>query len=463
MAMNEYSALQVEFMAPDCQDCLALVPQLRKVASNLKGIATVGTVNCADADAAKTCRAYGVQRVPRVVVFKPGTGVNPYTGDALKEYQEYAGPAIAKALAAAVTDTLDDSLVDKISSSQQHAEFLQKQPELAKVLLFTDKAATTVLYKALSWAYQHRLAFSEVRTAALGQAEGGNDGSSSGGLVEEYGVTGPPALVLVKPDGTKERYSGPLKAAPLREFLDQFAAKEAVAGGAPRSSKGGATGPSGQSPEPFGEVILHNLTAGNLTDIMQQDDMWLLAFYSSTTDDNACASQLEQLKKLLQDVQGIVRYGTVNVAAAAAPSHLKALGVDEASLQADGCGLQVVLLPFGDDKDDVSRWAGGLDDAKALQDWILQQVPDFTSLLTSELEANAFVQAAGAVHLGSSSSDGSTKGSPTGKVFLFSTKQEVPGVYKALAMQLHGKANLMFAWTTPDTTGPGPAMMKKMN
>jgi hypothetical protein len=90
------------------------------------------------------------------------------------------------------------------------------------------------------------------------------------------------------------------------------------------------------------------------------------------------------------------------------------------------------------------------------------QVPDFTSLLSSELEASAFAQATGAVNLGGTP-DSSSKAPPAGKVFLFSTKQEVPGVYKALAMQLHGKANLMFAWTTPESTGPGPALMKKMN
>jgi hypothetical protein len=68
---------------------------------------------------------------------------------------------------------------------------------LMQVLLFTDKATTTVLYQALSWAYQHRLAFSEVRTSALSQEEGSGD-SSSGSLAQEYGVTDSPALVLLK-------------------------------------------------------------------------------------------------------------------------------------------------------------------------------------------------------------------------------------------------------------------------
>jgi hypothetical protein len=89
---------------------------------------------------------------------------------------------------------------------------------------------------------------------------------------------------------------------------------------------------------------------------MMRDSVLLLAA-ACFAEDNKCASQLEQLKKLVQDVQGIVNYGSVNAAAAdVAASDLKSYGVDEAALQADGCALQMVLIPFGDDKDDVTRY-----------------------------------------------------------------------------------------------------------
>jgi hypothetical protein len=44
-----------------------------------------------------------------------------------------AGPPGARALAAALTDRLDDSQISHISSSSEHKTFLQQQPKLAKV------------------------------------------------------------------------------------------------------------------------------------------------------------------------------------------------------------------------------------------------------------------------------------------------------------------------------------------
>jgi hypothetical protein len=44
-----------------------------------------------------------------------------------------AGVPGARALAAAVTDKLDDSQISHISSSSEHEAFLQQQPKLAKV------------------------------------------------------------------------------------------------------------------------------------------------------------------------------------------------------------------------------------------------------------------------------------------------------------------------------------------
>lgn len=95
-----------------------------------------------------------------------------------------------------------------------------------------------------------------------------------------------------------------------------------------------------------------------------------------------CSAELEKLSSLLREVQGIVQYGSVNAAAATAAegsdaSLLRQYGADVAALEADGCKLQLVLLPHGKGKaakGDYARWAGGLDDFKALQDWILEQV-----------------------------------------------------------------------------------------
>lgn len=94
-------------------------------------------------------------------------------------------------------------------------------------------------------------------------------------------------------------------------------------------------------------------------------------------------------------------------------------------------------------------------------------MPDFTSLLSDEGEAQAFVAATASSlprrRRGSGGHDADEDGAPVGKVFLFSTKHDVPGIYKALAAQFHGRSRLLFAWTSPDTAGPGVSLMQKMN
>jgi protein disulfide-isomerase A6 len=56
-----------------------------------------------------------------------------------------------------------------------------------QVLLFTDKNASTVLYKGLSWSYAWRLAFGEVRSS-----------EETAALLEQYGVAKMPTLLAVK-------------------------------------------------------------------------------------------------------------------------------------------------------------------------------------------------------------------------------------------------------------------------
>lgn len=91
------------------------------------------------------------------------------------------------------------------------------------------------------------------------------------------------------------------------------------------------------------------------------------------------------------------------------------------------------------------------------------QVPDFTSQLTNEVEGQQFLAATGAALPDAAIRTAADRKGPVGKVFLFTTKHEVPGIYKALAMQFHGKARLLFCWTTPDNKGPGYPLMQKMN
>jgi hypothetical protein len=83
-----------------------------------------------------------------------------------------------------------------------------------------------------------------------------------------------PYALFTQTDGSHEIYSGPLKAVPMRAFLDSFALKEPLPETAGRRPMGGDDGM-------LGEVVLHPLVAANLTEIDSQDAMWLLAFYKA--------------------------------------------------------------------------------------------------------------------------------------------------------------------------------------
>lgn len=90
-------------------------------------------------------------------------------------------------------------------------------------------------------------------------------------------------------------------------------------------------------------------------------------------------------------------------------------------------------------------------------------MPDFTAHLTNEIEGQLFLAATAADLPDAAITHAAARKGPVGKVFLFTMKHEVPGIYKALALQFHGKSRLLFCWTAPDNKGPGYPLMQKMN
>ncbi len=72
--------------------------------------------------------------------------------------------------------------------------------------------------------------------------------------------------------------------------------------------------------------------------------------------DDACASQLEELAKFLGDLQGAVPLGRVNTTGYDR-QQLARYGLDWGALDADGCSAQLVLLPFGEDKQELDEYA----------------------------------------------------------------------------------------------------------
>jgi protein disulfide-isomerase A6 len=81
---------------------------------------------------------------------------------------------------------------------------------LPKAILFTDKATTTPLYKALSVDFQDRMLFGEVK-------------SSVKRAVSEFGVNRFPTLIVLTPESGAITYDGKLKHDALYKFLEEHA------------------------------------------------------------------------------------------------------------------------------------------------------------------------------------------------------------------------------------------------
>ncbi|PNW80706.1 hypothetical protein CHLRE_07g326600v5 [Chlamydomonas reinhardtii] len=432
--MQSDGVAAVEFYAPWCGHCQSLAPHFKKVAQNLQGMALVGAVDCNDQKAAgNLCQRFGIKGFPTIKLFRADKQKNPYTGELAKEDLEYNGPRTAKPLVDSISAMLTDAYIARLTSSEKAAEWADKANAAGKaqVLLFTNKDASTLLYKALSTQLRNGLAFAEVHEKASD-------------LVKDFGVESFPTLIVVKTDGTRATYSGELKAPALLQYLADFssikpATDDASSGSSKSSSK------SSKSSEPAWSFVrqLSGNVSAELAALDAREEMALLAVHGAEGEDG-CKDAREAFLTAAGDMQAVV--DTVLLAAPAAEleeggggaAALAALGLDVAALRgADACELQVVLLPFGRDKselDDYSRYTGP-PEGKALQRWVTDAVPVLTTQL-DDMSAGPF--------LAMDPSEGRMALAP--KVLLFTTKDEAPGVFRALALAMKGRGNMAFAW-----------------
>jgi len=129
-----------------------------------------------------------------------------------------------------------------VLTAKNEDKFSTSEPELAKVLLFTDKSSTSNLYKALSVDFHHRLAFGEVR-------------KKEKDLVEKYEISTYPTLIVLTTSGERIPYDKDLKHDTLFKFLEPFAKPVEHAGTNTDSSEPKEPKPKKEAPAPPPDVV----------------------------------------------------------------------------------------------------------------------------------------------------------------------------------------------------------------
>ncbi|KXZ53874.1 hypothetical protein GPECTOR_6g792 [Gonium pectorale] len=425
------------FYAPWCGHCKELAPHYKKVASNLQGLALVGAVDCADrATNDRLCARMGIRGFPTIKVFGSDKTKNPYTGELSKEPIDYNGPRSAKAMVDAVSSLLTDVHITRLRSKAELGEFARGAAGKPQVLLFTSKTESTLLYKSLSTQLRSRLAFGEVHQA------------SGAELVAEFGVEAFPSLLVVKPDGTRAPYTGELKAPALLAHLSALAgvgqeAEEEAAG------KGGKAG-KGSKKAAAAAFVRQVYDLSELPALEAREDMALLALHGADGPDG-CKEVREAFLEAAADMQPIVNTLLVSLPASdladgsEGATSLERIGADVATLRTDPCELQVVLLPLGKDKPDLDDYQkyNGPPDGKALQRWVADNIPGYFVTRMDDTTTGAFIQL--------DPSRGRMSIAP--KVILFTSKDEAPATYKALAMAFRNRGNMMFGWVQVGSSG----------
>ncbi|CAK7272654.1 hypothetical protein SEPCBS57363_005239 [Sporothrix epigloea] len=191
----------VEFYAPWCGHCKSLKGDYEKAAHSLASMVNVAAINCDETR--ELCSSMGVKGFPTLKIVRPSKvpGRKPVIED-------YQGQRTAGSIVDSLTSQMNNHVV-KVTDATL-GPFLEANNG-PKALLFTEKATTAPITKALATDFLGVLSLGQVR-------------SKEKATVDKYGVAKFPALVLL-PGDDKEPvvYDGKMKHKEMLQFLSQAA------------------------------------------------------------------------------------------------------------------------------------------------------------------------------------------------------------------------------------------------
>jgi hypothetical protein len=175
-----------------------LARELDDSANEMNGIFKYAAVNCDEN--ADVCTKEGVKKFPTVRIYPPFP-VPVY---------DHEGDLSSKDIVAQAGKYVPGQRVKEINATT-HSRFVDDNPSVPKVLLFTEKKGVPLIYRALSIALDKKIFLGVVR-------------SSEADLVKKYKVKEYPTILVIKTNEPKPIfYKGDIKYQQIFEFLNVYA------------------------------------------------------------------------------------------------------------------------------------------------------------------------------------------------------------------------------------------------
>lgn len=410
----------VYFHGPGTEHEGPIARELRALAAKYRGIATVAAVDCLD-DAIKEAICISkaaVAKVPTMRVYASQRKRNPYTHTWYKEHEEYDGLPTLKHMSMALQSQLVDDSIARIQSMRDWEDWTNDS-HLPKVLVFTKKRAPSVLVRGLATHFAGRLTFAVIAPDVQQ-------------LLDEFDVAETPAVVVQRASGEAIAYTGDVDAIALHAFLSKYA-PESVADEADRKNLEDTVPLFEQKPK------YRNVSVAELPRLMREsEEAAVLVFVNAASLEPGatCGATLERFSALAAEIGDIFNVGLVALPPEALPAC--AAFMDTEALATDACHAELLIKPFGNELD-VSHLLGysGPVDAKAVQREVYEHIPEFTTHMTAQsLPGFLGLQPGGLNPF-------------TPKVILATTRNEAPGLFRALAANFRSR-DLAFGWFSRD-------------
>ncbi len=149
--------------------CQKLAPEWTRAAKAMKGVINFGAIDCDVESNKPLCGQFQIKGFPTIKVFEPS-----------KPPTDYQGAREAKALQDFASNMVPSA--SKRITAKNVAEFIKGK--MPKVILFTDKDKTPLLYKALSNEFKKNLAFGDVS-------------KTTKEVVKQFDITSFPTIVVL--------------------------------------------------------------------------------------------------------------------------------------------------------------------------------------------------------------------------------------------------------------------------